>query len=117
MTEKNKGGKLILIFGGLAIIIVTICAFNKENITHKYFEYTIDKKYSNVTTNDYYLEDNFFYVDNYTDTGISSKEDLINFIYFTLNSGSTYLERYIDTSYTTYNDDINSLTYNDGEGF
>ena len=78
MTEKNKGGKLILIFGGLAIIIVTICAFNKENITHKYFEYTIDKKYSNITTNDYYLEDNFSYVDNYTDTGINSKEDLIN---------------------------------------
>lgn len=117
MTEKNKGGKLILIFGGLAIIIVTICAFNKESITHKYFEYTIDKKYSNITTNDYYLEDNFSYVDNYTDTGINSKEDLINFIYFTLNSGSTYLERYIDTNYTTYNDDINSLTYNDGEGF
>lgn len=117
MTEKNKGGKLILIFGGLAIIIVTICTFNKESITHKYFEYTIDKKYSNITTNDYYLEDNFSYVDNYTDTGINSKEDLINFIYFTLNSGSTYLERYIDTNYTTYNDDINSLTYNDGEGF
>lgn len=117
MTEKNKGGKLILIMGALAVIIVTVCAFNKETITHKYYEYTIEKKYSNKTTNEYYLEDNFYYVDNHVDTGIKNKEELINFIYFTLNSGSTYLERYIDTNYTDYNNDINTLTSNNGEGF
>ena len=53
MKKKNKGGILILIIGVLAIIIVTLCAFNKEIITHKYFEYKIDKKYSNVPTNEY----------------------------------------------------------------
>lgn len=117
MTEKNKGGKLILIIGALAIIIVTICAFNKDAITHKYFEYTVDKKYSNATTNEYYLEDNFNYVDNHIDTGIKNKEELINFIYFTLNSGTTHLERYIDINYAEYQNDIDNLTYNNGEGF
>lgn len=117
MTEKNKGGILILIMGALAIIIVTVCAFNKDLITHKFFEYTVDKKYSNPPTNEYYLEDNFYYVDNHIDTGIKNREELVNFIYFTLNSGSSYLERYIDMNYTNYNNDINSLTANNGEGF
>lgn len=117
MIEKNKGGKLILVIGILAIIIVTVCAFNKETITHKYFEYTVDKKYSSVPTNEYYIEDNFTYVDNHTNTGINNKQELINFIYFTLNSGTSYLERYIDTKYTEYNKDIDNLTFNDGAGF
>lgn len=117
MKKKNKGGILILIIGTISIIIVTVCAFNKEKITHKYFEYTVDKEYSNPSTNDYYLEDNFIYVDNHIGTGIKNKEELINFIYFTLNSGTSYLERYIDIDYTDYNNDINSLTQYNGEGF
>ena len=117
MKEKSKGGKLILIFGVISIIIVTICAFNKETITHKYYEYTVEKQYKNPSTNEYFLEDNFNYVNNYIDTGIHNKEELINFIYFTLNSGTSYLERYIDLNYTNYQTDINNLTNNNGEGF
>lgn len=117
MTEKNKGSNLILIIGILAVIIVTVCAFNKEKITHKYFEYTVGKQYGSITTNEYYVEDNFDYVNNYINTGIKNKDELINFIYYTLNSGTSYLERYIDITYTEYQNDINSLTINDGKGF
>ena len=117
MEEKNKGGKLILLVGVLSIIIVTFCAFNKENITHKYFEYTVDKQYGSIPTNEYYIEDNFEYIDNHINTGIKNRKELINFIYFSLNSGSSYIERYIDINYTEYNNDINNLTFNDGEGF
>lgn len=115
--KKNKGGKLIIIMGILSIIIVTVCAFNKEKITHKYYEYTIEKKYSAVSTNEYFLEDNFIYVDNHTNTGIKNKQELINFIYFALNSGTSYLEKYIDESYIDYNNNITNLTNNNGEGF
>lgn len=117
MIKKNKGGKIILVTGILAIAIVTICAFEKDNITRKYYEYTIDKKYATTDVNDYYLEDNFNYVNNYTGTGIKNNEELIGFIYYTLNSGSTYVERYIDDDYTNYNSDIAFLTMNDGKGF
>lgn len=117
MKKKNKSGKLILVMGFLSIVIVTICAFNKNTITHKYFEYTIEKKYGNTLTNEYYLEDNFEYVNNYIDTGIYNKNNLIDFIYFTLNSGTSYLERYININYTEYNNDINNLTLYNGEGF
>ena len=117
MIKKNKGGKIILVTGILAIAIVTICAFEKDNITRKYYEYTIDKKYATTDVNDYSLEDNFNYVNNYTGTGIKNNEELIGFIYYTLNSGSTYVERYIDDNYTNYNSDIAFLTMNDGKGF
>lgn len=117
MVKKNKGGKLIILIGVLTITIVTYCAFNREKITYKYYEYTVEKKYSNTNTNEYYIEDNFNYVDNYTNTDIKNKQELINFIYFTLNSGTSYLERYINKNYSDYNNDINALTQNDGEGF
>lgn len=115
MTEKNNGGKLILIIGAIAIIIVTLCAFNKELITHKYFEYKIEKKYKSTPTNEYFLDDNFEYVYNYTDTDIKNMQELVNYIYFTLNSGTPYLERYIDINYKEYNNEIKELTNNNGE--
>lgn len=117
MDKKNKCGKAILICGAIATIFVTVCAFQKDKIAHKYYEYTIDKKYAKIKINDYYKEDNFNYVDNYTDTGIKSKRDLINSIYYAINSGTDYIERYIDDGYTDYASDINALTYNDGAPF
>lgn len=117
MIKKSKSSIIILVTGILAVIIVTICAVKKDIIIHKYYEYKIDKKYSQTEINNYYVEDNFNYVNNYTDTGIKNKEDFINFIYYTLNSGSNYIERYIDSNYTNYLNDINDLTSNNGEGF
>lgn len=43
--KKNKGGSLILVVGTISIIIVTVCAFNKDYIIHKYYEYTLNNKY------------------------------------------------------------------------
>lgn len=115
--KKNKGGSLILVVGTISIIIVTVCAFNKDYIIHKYYEYTLNNKYLAQKTNEYYLEDNFNYVDNYTGMGISNKKELINFIYYALNSGISSTERYIDRSYSNYQNDIDMLTINNGEGF
>ena len=80
-------------------------------------EYSIEKKYSSSTTNEYYIDDNFNYVDNYTGMGINNHKELINFIYYTLNSGIHHTERYITKNYTNYLNDINMLTINKGEGF
>lgn len=115
--KKNKGGSLILAVGTISIIIVTVCAFNKDYIIHKYYEYTLNNKYLTQKTNEYYLEDNFNYVDNYMGIGISNKIELINFIYYALNSGISSTERYIDRGYSNYQNDIDMLTINNGEGF
>ena len=115
--KKNKGGSLILVVGTISIIIVTVCAFNKDYIIHKYYEYTLNNKYLTQKTNEYYLEDNFNYVDDYTESGIKNRNDLINSIYYAINSGTDYIERYIDSDYTNYINDINTLTAYNGAEF
>lgn len=117
MKKEKKGGKLIIAFGITAGIAVTIGAFYRKDIIYKYYEYSVNKKYSDMDNiiNDYYIEDNFEYVNNYTDTGIKNKKELVDFLYYTINSGSSYLERYIDKDYTEYNNDISILTSNEGE--
>lgn len=115
--KDNTGGKIILIAGIISVIIVTICAFGKKGITQKYYEYKIDKKYSSITENEYYIDDNFAYVDNYQDTGIKNKKELIDYIYYVLNSGIEKSERYVDKIYVNYLDDINTLTKDNGKIF
>ena len=108
MNKKNKYGKAILVTGFIAIVVVTICAFQKDKI---------DKKYSKININDYYKDDNFNYVDDYTESGIKNRNDLINSIYYAINSGTDYIERYIDSDYTNYINDINTLTAYNGAEF
>lgn len=117
MNKKNKYGRAILVTGFIAIVVVTICAFQKDKIVYKYYEYTIDKKYSKININDYYKDDNFNYVDDYTESGIKNRNDLINSIYYAINSGTDYIERYIDSDYTNYINDINTLTAYNGAEF
>lgn len=117
MNKKNKYGKAILVTGFIAIVVVTICAFQKDKIVYKYYEYTIDKKYSKININDYYKDDNFNYVDDYTESGIKNRNDLINSIYYAINSGTDYIERYIASDYTNYINDINTLTAYNGAEF
>ena len=37
MNKKNKYGKAILVTGFIAIVVVTICAFQKDKIVYKYY--------------------------------------------------------------------------------
>ena len=118
MKEENtKGGKLIIFAGIIAIVIVTVCTFFKNNIVRSYYEREINKKYSYINENDYFIEDNFNYVENYGNINIKNKMDFINFIYYALNSGTSYCERVIDSDYANYLDDIDFLTKNNGKEF
>lgn len=117
MRKKNKNGKLIITTGIIAFVVVTVCAFNKEFITRKYYEYSIDKKYANANVNEYYLDDHFKYVENYTDTTINNKNEFVEYIYYVLNSGNNSTERYISKDYINYSNDINYYTNNDGVNF
>ena len=110
MNKKNKYGKAILVTGFIAIVVVTICAFQKDKIVYKYYGYR-------YYTTRAYEDDNFNYVDDYTESGIKNRNDLINSIYYAINSGTDYIERYIDSDYTNYINDINTLTAYNGAEF
>lgn len=104
---------VILGIGMFMIILVSFCAINKDKITYYFITNSIEKKYGTTVENEYYLEDNFKFIDNYTDAKISSYKDLINSIYYTINTGTTYSEKYCDTKYTDCIKDLESLIAND----
>jgi len=108
----GKGQKVILIIGILMIIITTISAFFKNDIEYAITAHNIERLYGDTLENEYFIEDNFHYVENYEDSILTSKDDIINSIYFTLNSGITYTEKYCAKEYDNCYNDINEISSN-----
>ena len=80
---------IISFLGILSIIIVTIINFFPDKV-YDFIEKTIYKKeYVIAKANDYYLENNYEYVKNYTDD-IKNKEELYDYIYYVINTGSNF---------------------------
>jgi len=98
----------ILLTGILSIFIVTILNFYPEEA--KDFIYNIFNKneYVIAVANDYYLEGNFEYVQNWTDD-VSNKKELINYIYHVINSGSSYADGECTKEYTNCITDLNNI--------
>lgn len=106
----SRGGKVIISVGFLIVLILSICAFFKSDIEYMVVTKNIDRLYGTTVENDYFIEDNFDYVDNATDAILTSKNDVINTIYFLINSGTTYSERYCSKDYENCFNDINELS-------
>jgi hypothetical protein len=94
------------------IIVVTVCAFFKNDIKYVAVTKNIERVYGDTSENEYFIEDNFQYVENYEDAILTSKEDIINSIYFLINSGSTYSERYCAKDYENCYEDIDEISSN-----
>lgn len=100
----------IAILGTISIILVTIVNFYPDvvsdtidNIFNKH-EYTIAK------ANDYYLDNNnISYVKNYTDD-VSNKEELLDYIYYVVNTGSSYADGECTKEYTDCTKDLNDIS-------
>ncbi|MBQ2873276.1 MAG: hypothetical protein IJE89_04695 [Bacilli bacterium] len=99
---------IILITGILAIFIVTVLNFYPEET--KEFIYNIINKdeYVIAVANDYYLESNFEYVQNWTDD-VSNKKELVNYIYHVINTGSVYADGECTKEYTNCTADLNDV--------
>jgi len=106
----GKGQKIILSIGITMIILVTICTFFKNDIEYIVISKNIERLYGATTENEYFIEDNFDYVDNDEDAILTSKQDIINSIYYLINSGTTYSERYCAKEYTNCYNDINEIS-------
>lgn len=104
---------LILISGILSIIIVTIINFYPEETKDFIYDLINKDEYVIAVANDYYLEGNFDYVQNWTDD-VSNKKELINYIYHVINTGSTYADGECTKEYTNCTADLNAIA-NDEE--
>ena len=98
----------ILITGIISIAIVTILNFYPEE-SKEFIENIFTKEeFIIAKANDYYLERNFDYVQNWTDD-VSSKKELLNYIYHVINSGTNYADGECTDEYTDCIKDLNSI--------
>lgn len=95
------------ILGILAIAIVTIVNFYPEKAKDFYETKILKKEYIIAKANDYYLDSNFSYIKNYTDD-VSNKEELIDYIYYVINTGSEYADGECTKEYKNC---VNDLKY------
>lgn len=95
-----------LIVAIIGIAIISLFTFKEDLIYYNYAKYTV--KDENVSNN-YYYSDNFMYLDNYENIEIHNKNELYNTIYYIVNSGISYAERYFSIDYTDYEEDYSNL--------
>ena len=103
----------ILITGILSIFIVTVLNFYPEETKELIYNILNKDEYIIAVANDYYLEGNFDYVQNWTDD-VSNKKELMNYIYHVINTGSEYADGECTKEYTNCINDLNSIA-NDEE--
>ena len=97
-----------LLLGILAIIIVTIVNFYPDEVVDFIDKYINKKEYIIAKANDYYLDGNYDYVKNYTDD-VSNKEELFNYIYYVVNTGSDYADGACTKEYTNCINDLKNI--------
>lgn len=116
MSERDglsSGQKAIVTVGAFVITFLTVCTFFKSDISFLLTSRSVERKYGNTSPNSYFIEDNFNYVNNYEDVEVNSKEDIINSIYYLINSGSNYSERYCGKEYTECYNDMSAISNDD----
>ena len=98
----------VLITGILSICIVTILNFYPEETKNFIYELFNNEDYVIAIANDYFLEGNFKYVQNWTDD-VSNKKDLLNYIYLVINTGAEYADGECTDKYVNCIADLNQI--------
>ena len=106
----SVGQKVIVTFGSFVITFITICTFFKSDISFLLTSRSVERVYGKTLENKYFIEDNFEYIDNYELAEVHSKQEIINSIYYLLNSGVTYSRRYCAKDYVTCYKDMDDIS-------
>lgn len=98
----------IAAMGILSIFIVTYINFYPDKVKDLIDKYIYKKEYIIAKANDYYLENNYEYLQNYTDD-VKNKDELLNYIYYVINTGSDYADGECAKEYTDCVKDLSTL--------
>lgn len=99
---------IIALLGITSIAIVTILNFYPDEVKEFIDKTFYNKEYVIAKANDYYLDSNFDYIQNYTDD-VGNKEQLLNYIYYVINTGSEYADGECTKEYTNCIKDLNDI--------
>lgn len=106
----SVGQKVIVTVGSFIITFITICTFFKNDISYMLTSRSIVRNYGETAENNYFIEDNFNYIDNYDKAELHSKEEIINSIYYIINSGVTNSKRYCAKDYDKCYEDMEAIS-------
>ena len=104
------GQKMIVVVGAFVITFITVCTFFKNDISFLLTSRSVERQYGQTTENSYFLEDHYEYVDNYDKAEVHSKTEIVNAIYYLINSGVSYSERYCAKDYDTCYQDMEDIS-------
>lgn len=104
------GQKMIVTTGAFVITFITICTFFKNDISFILTSRSVERNYGRTEENSYFIEDNFNYVENYEKAEVHSKQDIINSIYYLINSGVNYSKRYCAKEYINCYQDMEAIS-------
>lgn len=99
---------IISFIGIITITFVTIVNFYPEKVKDFIEKNILKKEYVIAKANPYYLDYNIEYIKNYTDD-VNNKEELLNYIYYVINTGSTYADGECTKEYKDCTKDIKSI--------
>ena len=99
---------ITLFLGILSIALVTIIHFYPDEVSDFIEEHVLKKEYVVATANDYYLDTNYEYIKNYTDD-VSNKEELLDYIYYVINTGAEYADGECTKTYTSCINDLKNI--------
>ena len=104
------GQKFIVVVGSFVITIITICTIFKSDISFLLTSRSVERTYGTTPENSYFIEDNFNYVEAYEKAEVHSKEEIIGSIYYLINSGVNYSERYCAKEYDNCYQDMQEVS-------
>ena len=99
---------LTLFCGILAIALVTVVHFYPDEVNDFVDKYINKKEFIIAKANEYYLENDYSYLNNYTDD-VSNREELLNYIYYVINTGSDYADGSCTKEYTDCITDLQEI--------
>lgn len=106
----SLGQKIIVTFGAFVITFITICMIFKNDISFILTSRSVEREYGKSQENSYFIEDHFEYVNNYEKAEVHSKEEIINSIYYLINSGVSYTKRYCAKDYDNCYQDMEAIS-------
>ena len=100
--------KVILSIGIISIIIVTVLNFYKDEVINFLDNIFWNKEYVIAEANNYYLDSDFKYIKNYTDD-VKNRQELIDYIYYVINTGSDYADGECQKEYVNCVRDLENI--------
>lgn len=106
----SLGQKIIVTMGAFVITFMTICMIFRKDVNFLLTSRSIEREYGELSENSYFIEDYFNFVDNYENAEVHSRQEIINSIYYLINSGVSYTKRYCAKDYDLCYQDMESIS-------